>query len=65
MTVTVSKLNYGVVIGPDHITISKINNGVVMGFPDHLAVTKMNYGVVVDTTTPGPTSGRRRQIIVS
>lgn len=64
MTDTVTKLNYGVLIGPpvNAVTVPKINYGVVIGPPAGIVITKMNFGVIIDTLTPGATA-RRRQMI--
>lgn len=61
MTITSSKINYGVATGPDRLAIAKINYGVVVGL-DGLTITKMTYGIVLDTNA---TAARRRQIINS
>ncbi len=57
MTITVSKINYGVVVGPTDgaVTVTKINYGLVIGpTAGALTVTKLNYGIVYDPNTPGP-----------
>jgi hypothetical protein len=65
MTDTVSKMNFGLIIGPNNLAVTKINFGVAFGPPGGMVVTKMNFGVVYDPNTPGPgASTRRRQITV-
>lgn len=64
MTITVSKTNFGLLVGPQNVAVSKINFGLLVGPPGGLLVTKLNFGIVYDPNTPGPGSGRRRQITV-
>lgn len=65
MTITVSKANLGVVVGPSSLAVTKLSMGVIAGPPGGLVITKMNFGVVYDPNTPGPgASSRRRQMIV-
>ncbi|CDO36064.1 hypothetical protein SPHV1_230003 [Novosphingobium sp. KN65.2] len=66
MTIDVSKITYGSVIGPgDGVTISKATYGVLVGPNAGIAASKITYGVIVDTLTPeGSASSRRRQACV-
>jgi len=60
MTVTVSKVNYGALMGPGGVAVPKINYGVLSGPGNGVVVLKMNYGVIVDTN---PATGRRRMMV--
>lgn len=63
MSIDLTKVTYGVVVGPgDGITINKVSFGVVVGPDPGITITKATYGVIVDTLTIPP-SGRRRQIV--
>lgn len=66
MSVDLSKITYGAVIGPDAgITASKITYGAVVGPDAGITASKITYGIIIDTLTPEPSTGRRRQLIAS
>lgn len=63
MTIEISKLAYGAIVGPgEGITVSKLSYGALVGPDPGIAVSKITYGVIVDALTI-PAGGRRRQIV--
>ena len=64
MSVDLSKIGYGAIVGPSPgVSISKIGFGAIVGPSPGVAISKIGFGIIIDTLTP-EASGRRRQFMI-
>lgn len=64
MSVDLSKIGYGVLVGSGDqgINLSKAGYGVLVGSgASGVNLSKIGFGIIIDTLTPEPSAGRRRQ----